>query len=385
MYYDLRDICFWMDGYDKEIKYEPHGLPLIPIVAQTVEGSRLFDGSDYYNQEPFLYTLQQTNLVERQNLMLTTLYTMLFAIGANPMFVDFTINPDEAPEADFTEPGGVIHYRVGESRVPMAKQIIDPSLMQGWEISQDLEAQSTIYKQTLGEPLGSNAPYSMVALLSQSGRLPLIATQRKASWAIAEALEIALKWMKSDRITATAKYETYTAELAPQDIPDDVDIRVQLEIEMPTDKLQAANAANMLAQGESPMVSKRWTREQILNIGQSEDMDREIWAEKAADIFATKFFYEQLIQLAQLKQMALMPGNMGGQPGAPAGQAPMGAPPAMPQAPTSPEEQGMPPQGMPGAPQSGTPPQPPSPEGVEPQTPYPPITPIPPKQPPMRG
>lgn len=366
VFYDLKDVCIWLDGYNEPIKEEEHGLPFIPVVAQTVEGSNLFAGDhNYYRQEPFLYTLDKTNLVERQNGMMTTLYTMLFAIGANPMFADFTVNPENAPEVDWSEPGGTVHYRTGERREVMSRQIIDPALMQAWEISQDLEAQSTIYKQTLGEPLGSNAPYSMVALLSQSGRLPLIATQRKSSWAIAEALEIALKWMKYDKLTGKAKYEKMSEEISPEDIDEDIDIKVVLEIEMPTDRLQAANAANMLAQGENPMVSQEWARVNILNIGQTEDMTREIWGEKATNIFFEKFMYEQLAMLAQMKQAAMQPMGASGMPGMPGQTGGMGPPPTMPQG-----------GGM--APQMGTPPQPPSPEQMTPEQPIEPMTPIPP-------
>ena len=341
-------------------------MPFIPVVDQIVEGSHLFDGNDNYHiQEPFLYTLDKTNLVERQNLMLTALYTMYFAIGANPLFVEYLINPDTPPDADYSEPGGVIRYRVNERREPMARQVIDPSFMQGWQISQDLEAQSTIYKQTLGEPLGTNAPYSMVALLSQSGRLPLIATQRKVGWAIAEALEIACKWLKADGRSATARYQTMVESIEPSDITSDIDINVQLEIETPMDKLQAANAANLLTQGDNPMVSQEWARENILNLGQSEDMTHKIWNEKAANVFFMKFLYEQLAQLAEAKQRAMMPGNAGGIPGAPAGQAPMPPPPQ--QAPM-PEE--TPP------PNFGTPPQPTGPNApVENIPPLPPLEP----------
>ena len=94
--------------------------------------------------------------------------------------------------------------------------------------------------------------------------------------------------------------------------------------------LQAANAANMLAQGEDPMVSHRWAQENVLDIGQSEDMQKEIWNEKAQNIFFQKFMYQNLMELAQMKQAAMQPGNAGGIPGAPAGQAPMGQPGAMP-------------------------------------------------------
>jgi len=361
-YYDLKDVCIWLDGYENQVKEEEHGLPFIPVVAQTVEGSNLFSGTGYYRQEPFLYTLDKTNLVERQNGMLTTLYTMLFSIGANPMFADFTMNPETAPESDWTEPGGTMHYRNNERREVVSKQVIDPALMEGWQISQDLEAQSTIYKQTLGEPLGSNAPYSMVALLSQSGRLPLEATQRKTSWSLAEALEIALKWMKYDNVKGRAKYLSLSEELSPEDIDSDIDVTVTLEINMPTDRLQAANAANMLTQGDNPIVSQEWVRANILNIGQTEDMTKEIWGEKAKNIFFEKFMFDRLAELAQAKQMAMQPGMASGMPGMEGGQPPMPQPPMMP---------GM--EGMPG--QMGTPPMPPSPEQMPPQEPMPPMPP----------
>ena len=108
---------------------------------------------------------------------------MLFGVGATPMWVNYLHDPDNPPDVDMSRPGGTVNMRVGERREPMARQVIDPSILQGWDISQNLEMESTIYRQTLGEPLGANAPYSMVALLSQSGRLPLTVTQRKAGWA----------------------------------------------------------------------------------------------------------------------------------------------------------------------------------------------------------
>jgi hypothetical protein len=382
IFYDLKYMCIWIDSYNLPIKFEEHKLPFIPVVDQTVEGSALFNGTKYYEQEPFLYTLEQTNLVARQNLMLTTLYTMLFSIGANPMFVDYLVNPDDPHMANFEEPGGVIHYRVGERREPMARQVIDPTLMQGWEISQDLEAQSTIYKQTLGEPLGMNAPFSMVALLSQSGRLPLEATQRKSGWAIGEACEIACKWMKAEGITGEANYEALSATISPEDIPENLSINVKLDIKLPTDNLQAANAANMLAQGDDPMVSHRWAQENVLNIGQPEDMQKEIWNEKTANIFFQKFIYQQLAELAQMKQMAMQPGNASGMPGMPGQTGSIGQTPMMPSGPQP--QQGMTPEGIPPAempiPQAGTPPQPEGTPPIQPITPMAPNKPILPRQ-----
>lgn len=374
-YYDLKDRVVWLEGYETPILQEEHGLPFIPVVSQITEGSRLFDTPDKQH-EPFLYTLYRSNLVDRQNLILTVLYTMMFSVGANPMFVDYLIDPDNPHPVDFSVPGGTIHYRTGERRDVMSKQVIDPSLLQGWDIASDLEMQSTIYRQALGEPLGGNAPFSSVALLAQSGRLPLTSTQKKGGWGIGEAMEIALQWMASDKQTGRARYEKADVELRPKDVPDQVDIDVTLEVALPQDRLQAANTANMLAQGDNPLVSRKWVQENVLNIGQPEDMFRDIWNERASELYYRKFVNEQLAQLAQLEQMAQQPGQAGGMPGAPGGMPQMGMPPGQMQAPMQmPQMGGMMPE--PGMPNMGTPPQPGMPDRnmMPPAEPMPPVPP----------
>jgi hypothetical protein len=336
---DLKRRHVWMDGYDRAILQKEHGLPFLPIVSQVVEGSQMFQSPEL-NYEPFLYTLDRSGLLDRENLTLTVLYTNIFSLGANPMFVNYLIDPDNPPRADFSIPGGEINLRVGERREPMAKEVIDPSLVQGYQTAIELEAESTIHRQTLGEPIGgSNAPYSSVALLSQSGRLPLTVTQRKAGWAIAEAMEIALKWIRHDKLgKVAAKYEALDQLLNYKDVPKRVDISVQLEIQLPQDNLQAANAANMMSQGEEPLVSHRWARENLLSIGQSADMTREIWDEKTAALMYKKFALQMMSQMAQMEQMALQPGAASGMP-----NAPQMAAPGMTGQPTPPQPQPLPP------------------------------------------
>jgi hypothetical protein len=372
-YYDLKNRFIWLTGFEKPIVEEEHDLPCLPIACAIAEGSSLFDKPEE-QREPFLYTAWKSGVIDRENLILTVMYTMLFSMGANPMFVDYLLDPDNPHPVDYSVPGGTVHYRVGEGREVMSKQIIDPAMMQGWEIANDLEMQSTIYRQALGEPVSSATPYSSYALMSQSGRLPLLATQRLASNAIAEACEIGLKIIKEEGGTAKAKYDQFDESITSDDIPDIVDIKVTLEIELPQDRLQMANAANMLCQGDNPLVSKRWGRENVLNIGQSADMDKEIWEENTANMFYRKDMMKQMAEIAQMEQMAMQPPQSmaSGMPGS----SPMpGVPPggAMPQNPAM----GM--QGGPSAPQNmGTPPQPfapPGPPPVEPAQPYPPLAP----------
>jgi len=364
-YWDLDNHFTWLDGIDVPILEAEHGLPYIPIVAQTVEGSKLFDDDPSKQREPFLYTMYKSDLWKRQNMILTVLYSMLFAIGANPMFKFVSQDPEADPNVDFSQPGGVVKLRQGEQFEPLQKQVIDPSMQQGWIMATELEGESTISRQALGDPLGASTPYSMIALLSQSGRLPLAVPQRKTSWGISELVEIALKCLKEDKREARAINDADNVLLGPDEIPKHLTVNAQLEISLPQDRLQAANTASIMAGGDDPMVSKTWVRENILSIGQSDEMTKEIWEEQVANLHARKYIMDQMAQIAQAEQMAMQPGQASGMPG----MSQMGAP-AMPQ------------QSMPGM-NSGMP-QGPQPMGEQPpmpgeQEPIPPMPPIQPK------
>jgi hypothetical protein len=180
--------------------------------------------------------------------------------------------------------------------------------------------------------LGGNAAYSLVALLNQAGRLPLIATKQRLGWAIAEAVELAFKWMRFEKKKRTANYKGQSTTLKASDIPDPLELEAQLEIDLPQDQLQMANIANMISQGDNPLVSQRWARENILHIGQSDEMTVEVWREKAAQLMAIRYWMEQKAQLDQLmlqaKQAALAPVTINA-PGA--GAVPSVQPPGGPQ------------------------------------------------------
>ena len=367
-FYDLEYRTVWVDGSEQPIYQDKHGLPFIPIVSQLISGSRLFEDREANRDnrkvveemfEPFLWTLDESKIIERQNLLLTVLYTITFAVGANPMFVEYLINPDSPPDIDESTPGKTIRMRVGERREPMVKQVIDPSLIESWNTALQLEEESTIYRQTLGQPLGGSAPYSMGALMHQAGRLPLLVPQRLSGWAIGEALETAYRWIKHDGNDAPARYKENDITLAPDDIPDHFEVTCKLDISLPQDNLNNANVAAMASGGDDPITSKRWVRENLLNIGQSEEMQGEIWDEQSSNVQYRRYLMDQLAQLAQAEQMAMQPGPASGIPGA----KPPGAMP-----PTQPNMMG---------PDQGQPPivPPAQDEEFPPEEPYPPLIP----------
>ena len=349
-WWDLEWHIIWIDGDAIPLLQEQHELSAIPIIVGITDGStRLFSDKDKQSQ-PFLYAIAKSGLWNRQNLSLTVMYTMLHSIGANPMFVYKSSDPDNELEIDWDVPGGVAQIGPGESLEPMAKQIIDPNMWQALDVANQLTAESTIYKQTLGEPLGKNAPFSMVALLSQAGRLPLISPQRILGWVIGSAAEMALNWMKVDNRKAKAVFQGDVKELDPAMIPDDFEIEATLDVNLPQDDLQNANIANMLTEGENPLVSKDWVRQGILKIEQPSEMVAQIWAEKAAEIKAMQYFAHQASIIQQKMQQAMTP------PVPPEQMAPPGPPPGGPE--QMPPEQQLPPEPQPeGPPVQNLPPE----------------------------
>lgn len=324
-YWSLTQHILWVDEDNgKALQDEPNTLGCIPIASVIAEGSSLFNQSGQQSRQPFLYSLYKSELWKRQNLALTVMYTMIFGIGSNPMFLYKRSEPDKHLMIDWDTPGGIAEIENTESLEPLAKLVIDPSIANGYQIASEQIDASTIYSQTLGQPLGANAPFSMVALLSQSGRLPLVPYQRMCSVAIARALGLAFELIRND----SAAMELVGLE--PGDLETLPDLECTLDIDMPQDKAQMIQSAMMASGGEDPLISKRRAREDFLNIEQPEDEQAAIWDEKASAIMA-QMGVEKFLQEQQAQQQEQLPGNSGmlppdfqGMQTQPQGQPPQG-------------------------------------------------------------
>lgn len=356
-WWDLEYHALWIDGQAEAIELGKHGLPFIPISVQIAEGSwQLFNRTEVQGQ-PFLYAVDKSGVWKRENLLLTSIMTNVYNFGLNPQFVYKANAPGKNVHIDWATPGGVFVLENNENLEPMNNtNLISPHIMQALEVVNNLTTESTIYKQVLGEPLGDNAAYSMVSLLSQAGRLPLVSPQTRLGWGLAKALEIALLWAKMDDGEINTKYKGVKTKLNVKEIPDDLELECKLEVSLPQDNLQNANVAAALTDGPDPMVSKAWARENILRIGQPGEMLREIWGEQAAKVFAEQWMTEQMLKLQQartqmeqlMQQRAMQeqaPPQEGPPPPAEAGPPAMGMQqPGDMQEPNIPLQQGIPPQ-----------------------------------------
>ncbi len=323
--YDLQYTHVWVD--EGLILQEEHGLSFIPVAVQLTEGSKLMEKPED-QREPFLYTLLKSRMWNRQNLALTVLYTAIFAIGANPMFIHTA--PQSAPEkrldVDFDTLGGVINLQYGEGFAPLlSKGVIDPSMITGLEIAERKVTESTIYRQALGEPLAGADTFSTVSLLAQSGRLPLIGTQRRGGDGIAGIVELVLSRLKDEG----KQYKANGIDLSPADIPEYVQVNTKLDVSLPQDKLQLANIGMLLDKGG--LADKEWIRQNILNINQSADMDERIWAQNASYAMFGQYLTEEMA-----KRQPAQPGPSGGILGA-SRTLPGKMPPMPPSGPTGPQ------------------------------------------------
>ena len=330
--WDLETRTLWVkeaSGVQGVIKQGEHGLEALPFEAHIVEGSRMFEMPED-QREPFLYTMLQTKMWNRQNLALTAIFTAVEAMGLNPQFVHkYAGNQPAQIKRDFSTPGGVWEIPAGDALEPLAKGLLDPAVMTALQMAEQKGSESTMYRQALGEPptSGSTA-FSTVNLLAQSGRLPLVTAQVKCSWAVAGAVKLGLKIVRAlGKKAMRAQFGGAAVELEPSEIPEVFELECKLDIALPQDRLQLANIASMVKR--EGLASTEWARKEILQIENNAAMDEQIMAERAAEaVFAA--LMQQRMQMMQAQQQQPGPGMMG--PGmAASGTAgmPMGGPGAV--------------------------------------------------------
>jgi hypothetical protein len=325
-YWDLDKHIAWISSSEgsgeqviagEPIVDEEHGLPAIPIVIGVSEGSYM-DVEREHQIMPLLYAAEKSGLWERENLELTFLYTNLFAIGTNPTFVYETLREEGDFRVDYSVPGGRLEIAPGEKYYPLNKDIITSDMLQGLSIASNGIEQSTMHKQALGGMggIGANAAFSTVSLLNQAGRLPLTSPQKRGGWMIGTVMEIVFEMMKNSGGNRSVRLESGSVASIDTDlIPDDLIIEGKLEVDLPQDMLSQTNVAGMVIQ--SGLASRRWARQNLLNIGQSESMENEIWSENAGLALFRQYLQGEISKaqmMDQLKMQQSMEQMQGGMP-----------------------------------------------------------------------
>jgi hypothetical protein len=303
----------------------PHGLAEIPVTVRYAGGTSLFNEPEK-QLNSFLYAKAKSRLDKRENAALTNMATAINMRGIpGPLLA---VDPDTTNDTvEINYQGGV---RILKAKAQLIEDKLDPTVFQWLQKLDEISGQSTIYKQTLGENLAGST-FSGLAMLSSAGKLPMVDAQRGIEMAFRDVFLGALRRIKDSGIDNTL--------IPPNEIPDDIEIEVSLEPKLPQDQLRNAQ----VAQSISGLVSHQWIHTNLLQISDSNEMERQITKDaiKQAilqNILSNPQTIQPFVQAAmgmppqqpqQPQQPPQQPGMEGQVP--PEMMGPEGQPPAMPQ------------------------------------------------------
>lgn len=329
LWYDLEHYAIWIND-DDPLVCEEHNLPCIPIDVTLVNGSSFFEKEEDRRQ-PLLFSLNRSHLWERESLLYTVLYSLLFTMGVTPTFVYKT---DTEDDLNLQQDGAISYYvmRRGDTLDPLdSKGMLPPEVQRLSEITGGLIDESTMYSTAFGEKNFNSQTFSETSLLQQAARLPLIGPQRLGGFGISSTIEMALMMLKERGIN----FDKNGYEIKASEIPDDIEVKAKLDVILPQEKLQMVNIGlNMQKLG----MPDEYIQNNLLGITNTKELKRQ-FVQQQAEASLLQYKLERKVnkiqksddQRDQLKDQQLQQAIAEAQQAA--GQQPAAPEPAAPQQP----------------------------------------------------
>lgn len=243
-----------------EEKKDYNGITSIPIFVRYAGGSTLFHKPEEQLQS-FLYAYAKGEWDKRENLFWTYLFTAIYTQGLpGPTILR---DPDDTSEI-------LVDYRHGV-KIITAKgklenvQVIDGDVIQLKGLIDAQTGQSTIQDQTIG---GNSdvATFSSYVTQMNAGKLPAIDPREAQEMCYADAFMHILQRIKAEGIANDL--------IAPEDIPDDIELEVTLEPDLAQDDLRNSQIVTQL-KNAGANVSDEWLNTNLLKISDSDAMFRQ--------------------------------------------------------------------------------------------------------------
>ncbi len=299
--YDCENRLVYCDEIKGELFSGPHGLGSVPIISRYAGGSGLFNEPER-QMGSFLYAKAKSRLDKRENALLTAVATAINMRGLMGPLLG--VDPDNAPEEVQVNYTGGIRYIIAKVN-EINDRVIDPVVFEWRNLLKEIGGESTIHGQTLGVA-NNQGTFSGLAMLSSAGKLPLVDSQRAIEMSFRDVFLNILQRIKEEGIENDL--------ISPMDIPDDVELDVTLEPNLPQDKLRNAQVAQSLGD----LVSDEWKQGNLLQIGDSKEMARQVAKEKAVkaitiSILQDPEYMKQLISAAMGAPAQSQPSQNGNQ------------------------------------------------------------------------
>lgn len=289
IWYDLEHYAIWInDG--EPLVCEEHNLPCIPIDVTLVNGSSFFEKEEDRRQ-PLLFSIMRSHLWERESLLYTVLYSLLFTLGVTPTFVYKT---DTEDDLQMQNDGAISYYmmRKGDTLDPLdSKGILPPEVQRLSEITGDLIDESTMYSTAFGEKNFNSQTFSETSLLQQAARLPLIGPQRLGGFGISSTIEMALMMLKERGIN----FEKNGYQIKASEIPEDIEVKAKLDVILPQEKLQMVNVGlNMQKLG----MPDEYIQSNLLGITNTKEIKRQ-YTQQQAEASLLQYKLQQKVNQVQ--------------------------------------------------------------------------------------
>lgn len=288
----------------KDKKTEPifadvHRIPCLPMAGGRAEGSLLFEETER-QIEPFLRTLQDTGLQEFKNRILTSVNTNLSGtLEYQRLFTQGQVGDELKQDPKML---GVWIAPPNSRLETLSKDVVSKDIMTTMSLLDGMTDEMTMYDQAAGGGGGDN--FSLLSLMNNMTRLPLSGTQDAMSQILARLGEKTFKWMKADDKPTIRNQYGKTIDLDLARLPDVIEFEVAVEVDLPQDDLQMANAGKTmkdLGASEEHVLSK------YAKIENPEKMKKQVWKEKAREMLAEKAIGDTLQIVEQT--LARLQGN----------------------------------------------------------------------------
>ncbi len=289
IWYDLEHYAIWINDGDPLV-CEEHNLPCIPIDVTLVNGSSFFEKEEDRRQ-PLLFSIMRSHLWERESLLYTVLYSLLFTLGVTPTFVYKT---DSEDDLQMDTDGAISYYKMRKADTldPLdSKGILPPEVQRLSEITGNLIDESTMYSTAFGEKNFNSQTFSETSLLQQAARLPLIGPQRLGGFGISSTIEMALMMLKERGISFDKNGYTIKAS----EIPEDIEVKAKLDVILPQEKLQMVNIGlNMQKLG----MPDEWIQNNLLGITNTKELKRQ-YVQQQAEASLLQYKLQQKVDQVQ--------------------------------------------------------------------------------------
>lgn len=263
-YYDYTDIenrVVWIDYEEErlEIIRAAHDLPFIPWVAN-ISGSTL-EAKVEDQHHPLLYSVQKSGQWRTLNIIQTLVASEAIAHSAAPRFREQGPNTEQT-DINYGDPTRTAKVPAGNTLDPLPPQPIDNGLAEIGDRILASISKSTVSQILLGGALPSGTAFGTLNLATQTAMGSLKPAKDLAERSLAEMFVLMLEWVKftSSPLFAVGGGKTDMGTqylLDPAILPDTENIYLEVELtpDMPTERMQQANAASMMIQWGYPVES----------------------------------------------------------------------------------------------------------------------------------